>query len=297
MEIRHLNLIKAIVEEGSISKAINKLHLTSSALSHQLKEAELQLGTRIFFRMSKKLILTPAGEKLYESSKIILGELERVESDISQLVRGERALIRLSTECYTSYHWLPSVLKHFKEVCPGIDVKVIVQSPSRPIQKLLEGEIDLAITNDPISNNNIEFIELFKDEMCAIVSDEHHWAEREYISAADFSDENLIVHSEPLETVIIYKKLLQPNGISPKNITILPLTEAAIEMIKADMGVMVLPKWTVQAYVKTGEIKLVKVTPEGMYRIQYAAIAKAESYPDYMNHFVKFLRDELFKRQ
>ena len=69
MEIRHLKLVKAIVEEGSITKAIDKLHLTQSALSHQLKEAEYQLGAKIFLRQNKKLILTKTGEKIIQNSK------------------------------------------------------------------------------------------------------------------------------------------------------------------------------------------------------------------------------------
>ncbi|WP_449397753.1 LysR family transcriptional regulator [Chryseobacterium wanjuense] len=69
MEIRHLKLIKAIVEEGGITKASDKLHLTQSALSHQLKEAEQKLGTDIFTRNNKKLILTEAGEKALPYSK------------------------------------------------------------------------------------------------------------------------------------------------------------------------------------------------------------------------------------
>ncbi len=79
MEIRHLRLIKAIVEEGSITRAIDKLYLTQSALSYQLKEAEHQLGTKIFLRVNKKMVLTKAGEKLYETANEILEKLKDTE--------------------------------------------------------------------------------------------------------------------------------------------------------------------------------------------------------------------------
>lgn len=296
METRHLKLIKHIVEQGSIVNAIDKLHLTSSALSYQLREAEWQFGTKIFYRIGKKLILTPAGEKLYESAKIILSELERVEKEVKSLIAGQKGVIRISTECYTSYHWLPSVLKRFNQQCPDIEVKVIFQATTKPLQKLLEGEIDLAITNDPIANDSIEFIELFKDEIWAVVAEEHQWTDKAFVNAEDFKNENLIIHSEPLETVLVYKKLLYPAGIEPKNITILPLTEASIELVKADMGVMVVPQWTIQHYIKAGEIRLVKLTPEGLYRHQYAALLKSESYPEYLNYFIKFLSEELIKK-
>ena len=96
MEIRHLRLIKAIVEEGSITKAIDKLHLTQSALSHQLKEAEFQLGTPIFHRINKKMVLTNAGEKMYATAKDILQKLSDTETEIKKMVFGEAGEIRKS---------------------------------------------------------------------------------------------------------------------------------------------------------------------------------------------------------
>jgi LysR family transcriptional regulator, regulator for metE and metH len=138
MEIRHLRLIKAIVEEGSITKAIATLHLTQSALSHQLKEAEYQLGTMIFLRTNKKLILTQAGEKLYETAKEILAKLAHTEHEIQQMIFGEIGEIRISTECYSSYHWLPSVLKQFQLLYPNIELKIVTEATHFPLQKLLE---------------------------------------------------------------------------------------------------------------------------------------------------------------
>src|SRR5258705_1340158 len=122
MEIRHLRLIKAIVEEGSITKAIDKLHLTQSALSHQLKEAEYQLGTKIFLRQNKKLVLTKAGERLYATANEVLDKLSDTEREIKQMIFGEIGEIRISTECYSSYHWLPSVLKQFQSLYPNIEL-------------------------------------------------------------------------------------------------------------------------------------------------------------------------------
>src|SRR5258706_9918495 len=122
MEIRHLKLIKAIAEEGSLTKAIDKLHLTQSALSYQLKEAEHQLGTKIFLRINKRMVLTKAGERLYETAREVLEKLLDTEQQIKKLVYGEFGEIRLSTECYSSYHWLPSVMKQFQLLYPNVDL-------------------------------------------------------------------------------------------------------------------------------------------------------------------------------
>lgn len=293
MEIRHLKLVKAIVEEGSITKAIDKLHLTQSALSHQLKEAEYQLGTQIFLRQNKKLILTPAGEKLYETANEVLDKLYDTKHEIKKMIFGEFGTIKISTECYSSYHWLPSVLKQFHLLYPNVDLQIIMEATHYPLQKLQESIIDIAITSDPIKNTDIKYLELFQDELLMVVSCNHSWANKKYIVAEDFVNEHLLIHSFPLETVTVHQFLLAPAGVSPKKITALPLTEASIEMVKADMGIMAMAKWAVQPYLKDNSLQTIKIGKNGLKRKHYIAIMNNKTYPNYFNHFIEFLQTEI----
>jgi LysR family transcriptional regulator for metE and metH len=293
MEIRHLRLIKAIVEEGSITKAIDKLHLTQSALSHQLKEAEYQLGTKIFLRQNKKLILTKAGEKLYATANEILDKLSDTEKEIKQLIFGEVGEIRISTECYSSYHWLPSVLKQFHLLYPNIELKIVMEATHYPLQKLQENILDIAIISDPIKDENIKYVELFQDEMMMVVSENHSWVNKKYVVAEDFINEHLLIHSLPMETVTIHQFLLAPAKVTPKKITPLPLTEASIEMVKADMGIMAMAKWALQPYLKNNSIKAIKIGKNGLKRKHYIAYMNNKTYPDYFQHFIEFLKTEI----
>lgn len=259
MEIRHLRLIKAIVEEGSITKAIDKLHLTQSALSHQLKEAEYQLGTAIFLRMNKKLVLTQAGVKIYETANEILEKLSETETQIKQMVFGEYGEIRISTECFSSYHWLPSVLKQFHLLYPNVELKIVAEATHIPLQKLLENVIDIAIVSDQIKDSNIRYTELFQDEVVMVVSENHSWADKKYVVAEDFINEHLLIHSLPMETVTIHQFVLAPAKVTPKKITPMPLTEASLEMVKADMGVMSMAKWALLPHLKTSPVKQLRL--------------------------------------
>src|SRR5688572_24167964 len=99
MEIRHLKLIKVVSEEGTLSRAVNKLLLSQSALSHQLKEIETLLGTPVFYRVNKKLVLTENGKVLLKCAQTVLHELEHVEMEIRKRVSGESGKLRLATEC------------------------------------------------------------------------------------------------------------------------------------------------------------------------------------------------------
>jgi len=293
MEIRHLRLIKAIVEEGSITKAIDKLHLTQSALSHQLKEAEYQLGTKIFLRANKKLTLTKAGEKLYEIANEILDKLSETELQIKQMVFGEFGEIRISTECFSSYHWLPSVIKQFHDLYPNIELKIVTEATHYPLQKLLDNVIDIGIVSDQIKDDKIKYLELFQNEVVMAVSENHSWATKKYVVAEDFANEHLIIHSLPMETVTIHQMVLEPAQIIPKKVTALPLTEASIEMVKADMGVMSMAKWALQPYLKNSSIKAIKIGKNGLKRKHFIAIRNEKEYPDYFNHFIGFLQTEI----
>lgn len=268
------------------------LHLSQSALSYQLKEAELQVGTQLFYRRNKKLILTPVGKKLYTSAIKVLAEMDATDSEIKKMMNGENGVIRISTECYTSYHWLPAVLKKFNNEFPNVEIEIVFEATHRPIEKLMEGELDLAITSNPELIDKIEFIKLFADEMLAVVAPQHPWANRPFVQAEDFQDVTLIIHSLPLDTVSIFRTELTPKGISPKKLIVLPLTEASIELAKANMGVIVLANWALKPYL-SNDIKVVKINPEGFFRQQYVARIRDRAYPVYFDYFIKFLREEI----
>ncbi|PRY40069.1 LysR family transcriptional regulator for metE and metH [Spirosoma oryzae] len=293
MEIRHLRLIKAIVEEGSITKAIDKLHLTQSALSHQLKEAEYQVGTKLFLRQNKRLVLTKAGEKWYETATMVLDKLIETEKEVRSLLIGEVGEIRISTECYSSYHWLPSVLKQFHLLYPNIELKLVVEATHYPLKKLLDNVLDVAIISDVLEEATIQYIELFQDEVVMVVAENHQWATKAYVLAEDFVNEHLFIHSLPLETVTVHQFFLAPSGVSPQKITPLPLTEASIEMVKADMGVMAMAKWAALPYLKNGELKTVKIGKNGLKRKHYIAFRAHQAYPAYFERFVEFLQSEI----
>src|ERR1700712_904018 len=113
ISLQHFRLIETISKEGTLTKSALTLHLTQSALSHQLKELERILGTEIFSRKGKILQLTDNGTRFLQSAEKILAEIKSLEDDISNFKSGKIAKINISTQSYTAYHWLPSIIKSF----------------------------------------------------------------------------------------------------------------------------------------------------------------------------------------
>lgn len=290
MEIRHLKLIREVADKKSLTKAKDALFLSQSALSHQLKEIEGQLGTPVFHRVNKQLILTGAGKMVLESADRILADLERTELSIKKYVSGQTGTLRIATQCYTCYHWLPSLLKDFKKEFPNVEIEILHSNDSEVEDQVLNGKIDLAIIYESLDKPNINYQELFRDEMFALVTPDSPLADKKFLVAEDFEDQNVIIHSYPLESVTLFSQVLTPAGVKPKQVMQVQVTEAILEMVKAGLAINVMASWIVEPYLKSNEIKLIPVTKRGIHRTWYAITMKQENPPQYLENFVHHLR-------
>ena len=288
LDIRHLRLIVAVTEEKSVTKAGEMLHLTQSALSHQLREIEDKLGTPLFLRLNKRMILTQAGERLLSTARQVLDEMKRAEDQIVQMAASRQGTLRISTECYTCYHWLPDVMKEFRHKFPAVEVKIDAEATHRPIQALLGGKLDLAIVSDWRPDKLLRYQPLFKDEFVAVMASGHSLVSRPYLRARDFADQNLILYVRPEESTL-FEKILRPAGVTPAHVSEVPLTEAIIEMVKAGLGISALARWAVEEQIAAGGITARSITRKGLHRQWQAVTIKQDSPPAYINEFVALL--------
>ncbi len=290
MEIRHLKLIREVAETKSLTKAKDALFLSQSALSHQLKEIENQLGTQLFHRVNKQLILTNAGKMVLDSAERILGDLERTEMSIKKYVSGTSGTLRLATQCYTCYHWLPSLMTDFNKEFPNVELEIFHNNDASVEDQILNGTIDVAIIYESSDRQNVDYHELFRDEVFALVPAGHPWTKKAFVEAQDFENENVIIHSYPLESVSLFSQVLIPEGIKPKKVMQVQVTEAVVELVKAGMGVNVMAKWIVEPYLQDNRLALVPVTRRGIHRTWHAITLKDEKRPQYLENFVHHLR-------
>ena len=286
MEIKHFRLIKTIAEEGSIAKSSNKLYLTQSALSHQLKELENQLGFLIFQRSRNQWKLTDEGNELYQIGLKILNDLEEGFNKIDLLRLGSSGTIKLSTECYSFYQGLPAIIQKMGLLYPDVTVDLILEATHQPISKLLSNEIDIAIVTEKIANDKLIYKETGEDEIFAILHKENPLNDLDFLEPSHFSKVHLIIHSFPLETVSVYQNILKPNKITPLKISAIPLTEVAMEMVNANMGIMCMPKWALEPLQISKNISIKSIGMNGLKRTHYLAIRKSDENKKYIKDFV-----------
>ena len=289
LELRHLKLLVAVAEEGTLTKASHRLNLTQSALSHQLRDAERIVAAPLFSRAPREMTLTAPGRRLLQSARAILAELESANREIRESSSRPGGVIRVATECYTCYHWLPETLDAFGKRFPEIDVRIVVEATRQPIPALLEGTIDLGIVSDPVRSRRVRLHPLFEDELMAVVSPRHRLASRTFLEARDLEGENLFTYAGPREHLDVFTKVLWPAGLAPKKWIPLELTEAIVQMVAAGQGVGILARWAVGPQIASREVVARRLTRRGLPRRWSAAVLNRKNPPSYLEEFIRSL--------
>jgi LysR family transcriptional regulator, regulator for metE and metH len=291
IETRHLQMICAIAESGSMTNAAIKLFLTQPSLSHQLKDIESRLGTQLFLRVNKKLVLTPAGERLLREANEILPRLKRIESDL-QNGGGSPKMLRISTQCYTCYHWLPRLMSAFQRDYADIQFDVVTEAMSDTSEFLLSDKIDLAVTSIKPDKAGIHCEKLFDDEQVLIVPQGHRLAKKEFVTSGDFEGEHMVIYKESRGTDYFIAKVLEPAGVNLSRITRMQLTEARVELVKAGLGITVLSKWLVRPFLAgKGSVRQIRIGKKGFYRSWYLATLAQKKNEPHIKTFGSFLKD------
>jgi LysR family transcriptional regulator for metE and metH len=288
LEVRHLRLVSAVAEVGSLTRAGDRLHLTQSALSHQLRDIESRLGAALFLRVGKRLVLTPAGERLLATARDVLDRLDRTEQDIHQMGKARAGMLRLTTECYTCYHWLPPLLVRYRKRFPEVEVRIDVGATGRPLDMLLAGKLDLAIMSTPVRDRRLVSRPVFDDELVVVAARDHRFAKQTHVRLSDLRDETLYVYP-PKEESRVLQEVLVPSGHVPARVEEVMLTESIAELVKAGLGVSVLARWAVQPLVDAGSIVIRPLTARGLRRQWRAVMPKDLAGADYIGEFIDLL--------
>jgi LysR family transcriptional regulator, regulator for metE and metH len=265
LEIKHLRLVAAIARAGSVTRAGDILNLSQSALSHQLRDIEDRLATPLFHRVGKRMILTPAGDSLLRAAHQVLEIVERTEGEIRNAGQSNAGRLRITTQCYTAYHWLPGLLKEYRLRHPHVEVQVDADATPRPIKSLLEGRIDLAIMSDRVRDRRLATRPLFEDELLLIMASNHRLAGRFSVEPQDLAEETVIIYP-PREESTLLQRVLMPAGVTPRAVQQVQLSEAIVELVKAGLGVATMARWAVEPYVRAGALRTARLTRKGFRR-------------------------------
>src|SRR5215469_17036802 len=172
---RQLRAFRVLARTGSFTQTARELHLTQSGISHSMKALETEIGCRLLDRLGKKIVLTQAGEQLLKHAEKILSEMQTARESLAQLGKWGKGRLRLGASTTTCQHIIPPVLREFKESFPDHVITIEPGDTPELVSALLRHKIDLALSLEPEKEPQIEFHQLFMDELHFIVSALHPW--------------------------------------------------------------------------------------------------------------------------
>jgi LysR family transcriptional regulator, regulator for metE and metH len=290
LDLRHLRLVAAVAESGGQTRAARRLNLTQSALSHQLRELESRIGCPLFIRASRRMVLTAIGERILASARRVLHEVESLERDLTtEATSGGSGVVRLATECYTCYHWLPGVVTAFRQEWPRVDVRIVAEATADPVRALLDGALDLAIVAGDVDERRLGCTSLFEDEQVVVVAPNHPLATQKFIAPEELRNEHLILYTTHSSESSVLREVLRPAGVEPRQLTRVQLTEAIVELVKAGLGISVLARWAIAPQLREGSLVGVPLTARGFHRRWWAVTRPHETAPAYQQSLLDLL--------
>ena len=276
LEVRHLRMLVAIDETGSVADAAGLLGVSASALTHRIREAERRLGIALYRRVKGRLRSTPAGDVLRQSAARLLTDLDRAEAVARAFYSGAAHVVRLGIGFYTAYHWLPRFLKRLREEAPDLEVEIVAGAARKPLDMLGGGGIDLAIVAGKPAQGGIKTEFLFGDELVAVMAPDHRLAGKPHVVAEDFMAEDYLSYSRTIMPGHEHDRLFRPANVHPRRYITVELPEAIVELVAAGFGVSILAAWAVAPHLRWGVIASARLTVEGLGIDWYAALREAD---------------------
>lgn len=290
LEIRHLYMLTALRGQGSLAAAADELHVTASAVSHQLKEIENYYGVTLVNRRSRPLSFTPAGKEILQLADNILPQVIRTTTNIKRLAAGQTGQLRLASECHSCFDWLMPILNRYRKEWQDVDLDFATGFEPEPHQSLLDETIDVLITASPLPLPGICYLPLFKYESRLVLSPTHPLAEKLKIEPKDLAKQTLIAYPVEAKRLDIIAHFLTPAKIEPAKIRTTELTAMLIQLVASERGVASLPDWVVTEYEKKGWV-VSRPLGEGVYCQLYAGIRQDSADVAFIQGFLELLKN------
>ncbi|MGK4004511.1 LysR family transcriptional regulator [Sorangium sp. So ce1036] len=260
LEIRDLELVLALSAAGTTAGAASAMHITQSAVSRALTQAEERAGVRLFERTARGVAPTSAGERLIAGARLLLAELRELEREVAAPAVTPTRL-RLVCECATAYRWLPSAMASLRRRLPRLEVELALEHAEDPVGALVRGDLDVALLttaslpSDRAARGALVARPLFSDEVVFVISASHPLAGRASLTRDDLRKSTLITGTNmpPAEAQRFMSSVF---GRTKPRLEILrfPLTEAVIDAARAGMGIAILSEWMAEVYLGGGDL-------------------------------------------
>ncbi|HSS21603.1 MAG TPA: LysR family transcriptional regulator [Pyrinomonadaceae bacterium] len=290
MDINQLEVLIAVAQEKSFSRAAERLHRTQPAISQAIRRLEAEIGEPLFDRSSKDGTMTAAGRVLFGLAQQMLNLRHSAHAAIKELKGLQRGKLSLSANEYTVMYLLP-LLPAFRNRHPHIKIEVKRSLASRISSEILARETEIGIVSFKPNDPAVTAVPVLTDELALIVAPDHPLAGKDVVSVRELGAESFIAHNVPSpyreRVVRTFEKYRTPLNISME----MPTLEAIKRFVEGGMGVALVPRLTAQTEIARGQVVALTVREMKLERRLYLVYRKGATLSHAARAFLRIARE------
>lgn len=293
LEIQHLRTLAALRDTETLRDAAERLSVTASAVSHQLKDLEDLVGQRLFTRKTHPVRFTPAGARLLVLADTVLPEVRRALVDVDNLTEGIAEHLLINVEHHGPTRWLLAALEAYHRAWPKVAVDVPMASTLDPLPALARGDLDVVFTTAPIEDPALVYEPLFAVEMQIAVARDHPRAAQQWFSPADLATETLISYPVRRSRLHVFTDFLEPADVEPAHLLATELPSLMVHLVAKGRGVCCLPRCVLDEHADDAHLALRPMGEAGMWSNLYIAAKPDRRSLPHVAGFVQLAKDML----
>ena len=266
MDLRQLEIIRAIADTGSFTAAGEKLHVSQSAISRQILLLEEELGEPVFHRIGRRIRITPAGESLLQLSHRVFRDLQETVSTISDTRESLSGTMRLVGGMTVCLYVFPALLAEVRRVHPHLDMKVTVGSAERSIAMLRSGAGDLGMITLPVEATDLVSVPALEEELLLITYPAHPLAKKKSITPADLDTQDFVLFETGSITRRLVESFFAREGVEAEIIMETENVEIIKAMVRNGLGISIIPSQAAASDVRTGQLFCSRIAGHSLVR-------------------------------
>jgi DNA-binding transcriptional LysR family regulator len=279
MDLRQLEMFRAVAEQGTFTKAADRLHVSQSAVSRQVQLLERELGGTLLRRSAKGVSLTEAGHLLLSMTHRVERDVEEALAEISQTHALQRGRLHLGGGMTVCLYVFPRLLKKYRRLYPGVDLQVTAGSSEKILERVRGHEVDLGLLTLPVVARDLEVMPVLKEEMVVVTAPGHPLSRERAIDPQSLAKFPLILYEAGSNTRKVLDQFFLEESIS----TEIAMESENVEIIKAmvaiNLGVTIVPYTPVAKDVRAGRLASTRLRGRRLFRETGWVYLKTEHRP------------------
>ncbi|AXF03994.1 LysR substrate-binding domain-containing protein [Paraburkholderia hospita] len=232
MELRHLRYFAALAEQLSFTVAAQKVHVTQSTLSHQIRQLEEELGCRLFEREGRRVTMTEAGELFLERVRNALREVDEGVSTVRYAAEEMTGVVRIGATHTFNLHIIPRCVSLFLDRHPSVRVDVLEMTGDGIAQALLRGDLDIGVTYKPNDALPLRFEPLYTEEMMLAVGLRHPFAKRRFVRVSELHLQRMVLLPRSFSTRVLLDESFRMANAAPVVVAEMNAIAPMIELVR-----------------------------------------------------------------